>query len=141
MGEPHEIENKKYLAELIADAMAKVILKVNIYGYDLWYPYNIEVKEPTPYVEWPYEVCEEFEIDILTDMGSEAREIVIETDEGGVSYTIAWDPGRPYEDAWYPKTIPAGAKFTIENKKIAKLYFHALTPGHIYIEAEGFTDC
>lgn len=141
MGDIHEIKNKDYLAKKIAEELAKVILKVNIYGYDLWFPYDIEVKEPQPYQKWPYVVCTPFEIDILTDMGSEAREIVIETDEGGVSYKIAWDPGRPYDDAWYPKTIPAGAKFSIENKKIAKLYIHALTPGHLYIDAEGFTDC
>lgn len=138
MGDPHEIWNKKYLADLIADAIAKKILKVNIYGYDLWKGYKIEVKEPTPYEERPYVVCTEFELDIVEDMGSEAREVdFVQID---MDIEVAWDPGR-IGDAYFPKTIPAGSTFKLENKKVAKLYIHALGPGMILIDCEGFTDC
>lgn len=140
MGDTHEQKNKKYLAELIAEELAKIVLKVNIYGYDKWKSYSIEVKEPQPYQEWPYEVCTEFSIPIEVDMGEPAREVVIMTDVGGVSYTLAWEPGR-IDEEWYPKTIPAGSTFYLENKKITELIIHALTPGWIYIDAEGFTDC
>jgi len=139
MGDTHEQKNKKYLAELIAEEIAKRVLKVNIYGYDLWRGYEIIIKEPTPYKEWPYVVCTPFEIGLLSDLGSEAREVVIISE--GVEYKLAWDPGRKDDDTWYPKNIPAGSTFYLENKKIAKLYIHALTTGTLYIDAEGFTDC
>lgn len=139
MGAPHEKENKDYLAKQIADEISKKVLKVNTYGYDLWYPYDIEVKEEIPYEEWPYIVCTPFAIDILGDMGSEAREVdFVQID---MDIQVAWDPGRPYDDAWFPQTIPAGSKFKLEDKKIATLYIHAKDKGHILIDVEGFTDC
>lgn len=139
MGETHEKKNKDYLAGQIADEIAKRILKVNIYGYDLWYPYDIEVKKPIPYQEWDYLVCEPFEIDILGDMGSEAREVdFVQID---MDIEVAWDPGRPYDNAWFPKVIKADSKFKLEDKKISKLYIHAKDTGHILIDVEGFTDC
>lgn len=138
MGDTHEVWNKKYLAELIAEAIAGKILKVNIYGYDLWKGYSLEIKEPTPYQEWPYVVCTPFELDIVADMGSEAREVdFVQID---MDIDVAWDPGR-IGDAWFPKTIPAGSTFKLENKKVAKLYIHAKGPGMILIDCEGFTDC
>lgn len=139
MGDPHEIWNKKYLADLIADALAKKVLKTNVDGYDLWKGYSIEVKEPTPYREWPYVVGEPFELDIVEDMSSEAREVDI-LSSTTCDFKISWDPGR-IGDAWFPQTIPAGSVFRLEHKKISKLYFHCLTAGTLVLEVEGFTDC
>ncbi len=138
MGETHEKENKDYLAKKIAEEIAKKILKVNIYGYDLWKGYSILVKEPQPYQEWDYVVCTEFSLDIVGDMGSEAREVdFVQID---MDIDVAWDPGR-IGDAYFPKTIPAGSTFKLENKKVATLYIHAKGPGMILIDCEGFTDC
>ena len=139
MGETHEKTNKDYLAKKIAEEIAKKILKVNIYGYDLWKGYSIQVKKPTPYQEWPYVVCTPFELDIVKDMGSEAREVDV-LSSTTCDYKISWDPGR-IGDAWFPQTIPAGSTFTLEHKKISKLYFHCLTEGTLVLEVEGFTDC
>lgn len=138
MGKTHEKANKDYLAEAFAEALAKKVLKVQIYGYTLWKGYEIEVKEPTPYQEWPYVVCTPFELDIVEDMGEPARKV--DFIEIGMDIKVAWDPGR-IGDAWYPKTIPAGTTFKLENKKVDKLYIHALGPGIILIDCEGFADC
>jgi len=138
MGETHEKENKDYLAKKIAEEIAKKVLKVNIYGYDLWKGYEILVKEPTPYLEWDYLVCTPFELNIVEDMGEPAREVdFLQID---MDIQVAWDPGR-IGDAWFPKTIPAGSTFKLENKKVNKLYIHAKGTGTILIDCEGFADC
>lgn len=138
MGEPHEKANKDYLVEKIAEEIAKKVLKVQIYGFTLWKGYEILVKEPTPYLEWPYLVCTPFELDIVGDMGEPAREV--DFIEIGMDIKVAWDPGR-IGDAWFPKVISAGSTFKLENKKVDKLYIHALGPGTILIDCEGFADC
>ncbi len=140
MGDTHEVWNKKYFAELIAsvidNAIDTKIIKTNTYGYDVWYGYEITIQDQ-PYA--PQKVCTPFELDVLTDMGYYGREVdVLETT---CDFKIAWDPGRPTPDTWLPKTIPSGATLKLENKKISKIYIHALTEGTIYIEIEGFVDC
>lgn len=136
MGETHEKKNKNYLAKQIADEIAKRILKVNIYGYDLWYPYTITVG--------PYDICSEMEIDIVKDMGEPAREVDIMSTT--CDFQIAWDPGRPAPDSegnkiYYPEIVTSGSKLTLENKVVEKLYIHPKTTGVIKIDVEGFTDC
>lgn len=143
MGLPHELWNKQYLADAIADALAKKVLKVQAHGHELWYPYTIEVKEPTPYVEWDYYVCTPFELNILNDLGAPASEVdVIETSS---NFTIAWGPNRPVDSdgnpLWFPKTITAGSKFKLEDKRIETLYIHALDKGEILINVQGSADC
>ena len=143
MGKTHEKANKDHLAELIAEAIAKIVIKTQAYGHELWYPYTIEVKEEEPYKEWPYIVCTPFELDILGDLGAPASEVdVIETT---CNFTIAWGPNRPVDSdgnpLWFPKTIPAGGKFTLEDKRIEKLYIHALDEGEILINVQGSADC
>jgi len=142
-GEPHEKVNKDYLAKKIAEEIAKKTLKVNIAGYDRWYPYKILVKEPTPYLEWPYLVCQEFELDVLSDLGCYASEVdFVQID---MDIEVAWSPNRPVDSEgnpmYFPKTIPAGSTFKLENKVVEKLYIHAKATGWILIDVEGFTDC
>ena len=140
MGETHEKENKDYLAKKIAEEIAKLVLKVNIDGYDRWFAYEIEVRDPTPYKEWDYVVCTPFTLNLKDDMGCYANEIdILEiTCEDGIK--IAWEPGR-VGDMWFPKIIPKGATFKLENKKISHLIIHALSAGEIKIEVEGAVDC
>ena len=143
MGEPHEKANKDYLAKTIAEEIAKIVIKTQRYGHELWYPYTITVKEPTPYREWPYVVCTPFELDILTDLGAPANEVdVIGTT---CDFKIAWGPNRPVDSEgnplWFPKTIPAGGTLKLEDKRIEKLYIHALDEGEILINVQGSADC
>ena len=143
MGETHEKENKDYIAKKIAEEIAKIVIKTQRYGHELWYPYTITVKEPQPYVEWPYVVCTPFELPILTDLGAPASEVdVIQTT---CDFTIAWGPNRPVDSEgtplWFPKTIPAGGTLSLEDKKIEVLYIHALGEGEILINVQGSADC
>ena len=143
MGDTHEVWNKKYLAELIAEAIGKIVIKTQRYGHELWYPYSITVKKPAPYKKWDYTVCTPFSLDILTDLGAPANELdVIETT---CDFTIAWGPNRPVDSEgnplWFPKTIEAGSTLQLEDKRIETVYIHALTEGEILINVQGSADC
>ena len=143
MGETHEKENKDYLAKKIAEEIGKIVIKTQRYGHELWYPYSITVKKSTPYLEWPYLVCHEFSLDILSDLGAPASEVdVVETT---CNFEIAWGPNRPVDSEgnplWFPKTIPAGGTLSLEDKKIEVLYIHALDEGVILINVQGSADC
>ena len=143
MGKPHEESNNDYLAKKIAEEIAKKVLKTQRYGHELWYPYSITVKQPSPYLEWKYLVCIPFELNVLNDLGAPASEVdVVETT---CNFKIAWGPNRPVDSEgnplWFPKNIAAGGTFKLEDKRIETLYIHALDEGEILINVQGSADC
>lgn len=127
MGDTHEVWNKKYLAEQIAEEVAKKLFKVNSLSYDLWYYYEV--------VASPYNYCTTVSLDILSDMGAPAQEL--ETIEPiGFDCEIWWDPGNVGEKKL---KFDKGTKIAL-NKRIDTFYIHPLeTSGIIKILVNGYS--
>ena len=130
MGKPHEIFNKELLADLIAEAMANVVLKVNNLSYNLWYYYELEAT--------PYSYCTTKTLDILSDMGAPAQEVDIFVAE--FPFELSWDPGNVGDNKI---AFAAGTHVTL-NKWVEQLHIHFQgTTGKMQIITEGHVkyDC
>jgi hypothetical protein len=131
MGKPHEIFNKELLADLIAEAIANVTLKVNPLSYDVWSYFEVTAT--------PYNYCSFVEVDILGSLGVPAMELET-TIATGFECEIKWDPGNVNNTVIH---IDEGSTISL-NKRIDKFYIHPLsTSGVISFIAEGFLhwDC
>jgi hypothetical protein len=130
MGKPHEIFNKELLADLIAEAIANVVLKVNTLSYDLWKYYEIVVT--------PYNAHTTVTLMIFEDLGAPGMEIDIF--ESTVPFSLAWNPGNVADSKI---DFDAGTAITL-NKRVDELFVTLNgDSGKIRLIAESYTkwDC